>query len=203
MVRVVERAGGGDAERVMTYPKVLIAGLGNVLRGDDGIGPTVAHYLKARCDFDPGVEVVDLGTPGFDLAYHMAGCWKVMLIDAAMLEGEEVGTVRGASLEEMAGLTEVRQDAHSLAIGEALRLAERQGGAPSEVRLALIAARECEMGEKLSAAMVGRIHRIVTEILFLLAEMGVRFRLRVEWEEPWLWWMPERGPAGQAQTHHS
>ena len=44
--------------------KVKIGGIGNVLLGDDGVGPYIARMLEANYEFEEGVEVQDLGTPG-------------------------------------------------------------------------------------------------------------------------------------------
>ena len=48
-------------------PLVRVLGLGNVLMGDDALGPWVVHHLVSTYDFPPEVAVVDVGTPGLDL----------------------------------------------------------------------------------------------------------------------------------------
>jgi hydrogenase maturation protease len=45
--------------------KVLIARIGNVLLGDDGVGPFAIKVLEAEYNFQDNVEIADLGTPGF------------------------------------------------------------------------------------------------------------------------------------------
>ncbi len=73
-----------DAERV------LIAGVGNVLRGDDGFGPAVTEQLK---DLPEGVEVIETGIGGIALLQElMAGCGGLILVDAVD-QGEAPGTV--------------------------------------------------------------------------------------------------------------
>lgn len=52
---------------VATQPTVAVLGLGNVLMGDDGFGPTVIRELEAAWTPHPEVELLDLGTPGLDL----------------------------------------------------------------------------------------------------------------------------------------
>ena len=52
---------------------ILVAGIGSVLLGDDGIGPYVVRMLEANYAFDEGVEIEDLGTPALDLIDHIAG----------------------------------------------------------------------------------------------------------------------------------
>lgn len=70
--------------------RVLVAGVGNVLRGDDGFGPAVTELLD---DMPDGVEVIETGIGGIALLQElMAGCQGLVLIDAVD-QGEPPGTV--------------------------------------------------------------------------------------------------------------
>jgi hydrogenase maturation protease len=63
--------------------RILVAGIGNVFLGDDGFGVALAERLAART-LPPGVEVVDYGIRGMDLAYALGdGYDAVVLLDAA------------------------------------------------------------------------------------------------------------------------
>jgi len=73
--------------------KILIAGIGSVLVGDDGIGPYVVRRLEATYAFDEGVEIEDLGTPALDLIDHIAGLDVLIVVDAVE-NGKAVANVR-------------------------------------------------------------------------------------------------------------
>jgi hydrogenase maturation protease len=61
----------------------LVAGVGNVLLGDDGFGVAVAGRLAAGPRLPPGVTVADYGIAGTHLAFDAAGgCDELLLIDA-------------------------------------------------------------------------------------------------------------------------
>ena len=60
----------------------LIIGLGNPLRGDDGVGVRVAQILGNHTLPD-GVEVLDGGTQGLGIVNLMEGRQRVILVDAA------------------------------------------------------------------------------------------------------------------------
>ncbi|MBC7893792.1 MAG: hydrogenase maturation protease [Cytophagaceae bacterium] len=49
--------------------RTLIAGFGNVLRGDDGFGVEVIRQLAARGIASASVELLDVGTGGIRLAH--------------------------------------------------------------------------------------------------------------------------------------
>ncbi len=70
--------------------RVLVAGVGNVLRGDDGFGPAVTKLLG---HLPEGAEVVETGIGGIALLQElMAGCDALVLIDAVE-RGAPPGTV--------------------------------------------------------------------------------------------------------------
>ena len=66
-------------------PRVLVAGIGNVFRTDDGFGSEVARRLAAL-SWPDGVRVVDYGIRGLELGgvaadqLHLAGvvAWLVV-----------------------------------------------------------------------------------------------------------------------------
>lgn len=63
--------------------RILVAGVGNVFRGDDAFGVEVVRRLAGR-PLPAGVRVADFGTRGHDLAYAILdGYDGVVLVDAA------------------------------------------------------------------------------------------------------------------------
>jgi hydrogenase maturation protease len=71
------------AESVPPAPetRILVAGIGNVFLGDDGFGVALAGRLAQR-ELPTGVDVVDFGIRGMDLAYAMPDYDVVVLLDA-------------------------------------------------------------------------------------------------------------------------
>lgn len=70
--------------------RLLVAGVGNVLRGDDGFGPAVTERLG---HLPEQVDVVETGIGGIALLQElMAGCDGLVLIDAVD-RGAVPGTV--------------------------------------------------------------------------------------------------------------
>lgn len=67
--------------------RILVAGIGNIFFGDDGFGAVVARKLKER-PLPAGIEVVEFGIRGMDLAYALGrGYDSAILIDAVMPRG--------------------------------------------------------------------------------------------------------------------
>ena len=98
----------------------LIIGCGNLLRGDDGVGPLLIRHIWDR-GLPPGVRLADGGTAGMDVAFKMRGADRVILVDACRT-GAKPGTiycVPGAELEQLPPLTGIHLHAfrwdHALA----------------------------------------------------------------------------------------
>jgi len=66
---------------------IRVLGLGNVLMGDDGFGPFVIEALKAGYEFPPNVSVIDIGTPGLDLAPFLIGADAIIVVDTVRADG--------------------------------------------------------------------------------------------------------------------
>jgi len=109
--------------------RVLVAGIGNVFLGDDGFGVELAGRL-ARQKVPAGVDVVDFGVRGMDLAYALADYDVAVLLDA-LPRGQAPGTlyVLEAELED----AEPSLDAHGMDPVTVLRLARTLGSMPDRV----------------------------------------------------------------------
>ena len=92
---------------------------------DDGFGVALAERLAAR-PLPPGVEVVDYGIRGMDLAYALGEGWDaVVLLDAAPT-GRPPGTL--SVIEPDLDLVEPSIDAHGMDPVKVLGLARALGG---------------------------------------------------------------------------
>jgi hydrogenase maturation protease len=124
----VEPLAAGDPAAAPAVPtRVLVAGIGNTFLGDDGFGPALAGRL-ARRPLPAGVEVVDFGIRGLDLAYAMQdpGLEAVVLLDAAP-RGEPPGTL--SVVEPDADDGEAAEvDAHAMTPLAVLALARELAG---------------------------------------------------------------------------
>jgi hydrogenase maturation protease len=72
---------------------VLVAGVGNVLLGDDGFGIAVVQQLAKRRDLPPTVTVVEVGIGGISLVQDLLDGYDVLLIVDAVDRGGAPGTI--------------------------------------------------------------------------------------------------------------
>jgi hydrogenase maturation protease len=98
--------------------RILVAGIGNIFLGDDGFGCEVVRRLAER-ELPEGVEVVDFGIRGLDLAYALQDDYEVVVFVDATPRDEEPGTVYVIEL-----------DTHGMDPVKVLRFARAMGAEP-------------------------------------------------------------------------
>jgi hydrogenase maturation protease len=104
--------------------RVLVAGIGNVFLGDDGWGVTLAERLADR-PMPDGVDVVDYGIRGMDLAYALGDGWETVVLLDATPRGEAPGTLY--VIEADTDGDEVGIDAHGMDPVKVIALARALG----------------------------------------------------------------------------
>jgi len=168
--------------------RILIAGVGNILLGDDGIGPYVVRKLAANYVFEEGVELEDLGTPALDFIDHIAGLDALIVVDAVK-NGEAPGTiVLYGKAELLRHSPTLRMDPHSPALIESLMAADLFGQSPENVILVGIAGESYSPTCAISPAVAAAVDAAIRRILQLLDSLDVGFFRRFEEADPSIWW---------------
>ncbi len=122
---------------------MLVIGVGNRLRGDDGAGPAVARALDGR----------ECSGELFELLDAWEGAAAVVLVDAVR-SGAPPGTLHRFDASETplpVGFT-AAPSTHALGLGEAIELARAIGRLPGRVVVHGVEGERFELGEGLSAA---------------------------------------------------
>lgn len=151
---------------------ILVAGLGNVLMGDDGAGPHVIRLLQTSYSFPSNVTVVDLGTPGLSLTSYITGYDAVILIDTIKANGA-AGSVRLVEMEQLHIVPPKRVSPHDPALHEAMMTAEMLGQAPASVVLVGIVPQQTTMGSGLSASVEAALSIAAEQVINLLQRSGI------------------------------
>jgi hydrogenase maturation protease len=144
--------------------RCLILGLGNPLRGDDGVGPRAVAELLRR-GLPHGVEAVDGGTGGLDLLHLLEGWERAIIVDAAML-GRNPGEFLRFTPEEahLVGSL-VSLSSHTGGLADALALARALGRELPDIVIYGVQPERMDWEEGLSPAVEAAVPRLVEEIL--------------------------------------
>jgi len=124
-------------------PRVLVAGLGNVLEGDEAFGAEVLRRLSERPPL-PRVRLADFGTRGLDLVHALLEGYDLTILVEVTPRGGAPGTVYTLVPELPAG---GRPGAAGASAPDVIALAAAVGAEPG--RLFVIG---CEPGREVPAA---------------------------------------------------
>ena len=147
--------------------RTLIAGFGNVLRGDDGFGVEVLRRLGERGVASDSVELLDVGTGGIRLAQELMNPFDRLIIIDAATRGGTPGTVYTLMIDEVRPTREI--DMHTTVPSRALEVAQALGPLPAEMFLV-----GCEpqvvdaWSTELSPLVASAVARAVREVEALL-----------------------------------
>ncbi|MBI3966220.1 MAG: hydrogenase maturation protease [Chloroflexi bacterium] len=137
------RADDEDSGVSVGEPKrVLVAGVGNVLRGDDGFGLSVVQALAAAGDLPAGVRIVEIGTGGIGLVHELMDRYDALIVVDAVDRAGAPGAlyvlepvVPDVSALAVGECQELATDLHQAVPGRTLVLAKAVGVLPPLVRL--------------------------------------------------------------------
>ena len=149
--------------------KILILGLGNSLRGDDGAGSAVIAALSLM-DLPRHVDLLDGGTPGLEMVLLLQGYARVIIVDAA-----DMGVAPGEWRRFTPDTAEIKSSEdnlqgtlHSAGLAEALALAGALDLLPPSLVIYGIQPKSLdwsqELTEPLAAALPDVVNKIAEEI---------------------------------------
>ena len=168
--------------------KVLIAGIGNVLIGDDGVGSFAIKMLESQFDFPESVELADLGTPGLGLPVHLSDADAVILLGSAKFGGQE-GDIRLFRKQEVLTIPpRVRIDPHSSALRESHSFLDLMAATPGELLMIGIQGSRLNAGSTLSTPVRHCIPHIIDAVRRELHRLNVWCAPKESVTPPGTWW---------------
>ena len=134
-----------------------LVGVGNYLRGDDGVGVWVVSHVVDH-GLEQGFVALDLGTRSLDLVHYFTPeCDRMVIVDCAFM-----GLAAGESrLFEAAAVTSVKPagsvSTHEGDILKVVELARTLGMPVPHLRVLGIEPGSCDEGMSLSAALAAKL----------------------------------------------
>ncbi|HTR17776.1 MAG TPA: hydrogenase maturation protease [Acetobacteraceae bacterium] len=159
----------GEDTRKTAARRVLVVGIGNPERGDDGVGPAVAHRLAGRLPGDVGLIVQ--GGDMLSLLGDWAGVDALVCVDAAV-SGASPGQIHRLDL----AADELPRDlapvsSHAFGLPEAIALARALGEAPRRIVIYAIEGRCFDGGAAMSPEAVAAAEAVAGHITAEIARL--------------------------------
>jgi hydrogenase maturation protease len=153
--------------------------LGNVLMGDDGLGPAVVRRFEAEYALPPDVEIVDLGTPGLDLLPWLADLDRVIVVDTVKSDRAPGTVLVYDKADIMRHAPMARIGPHDPGVKDALFALEFAGRAPRDVVLVGVVPATTAIGLELSPAVQAAVPVAIEEVVWALRRFGFTIERRM------------------------
>jgi hydrogenase maturation protease len=149
----------------MTEPKgILILGVGNLLRKDDGVGVQAVQRLNGLL-LPGGVKVVDGGAAGIGLLDMLEGFERAVIIDAADLGLDPGSVVKFGPDAIRFHSPEFRLSLHSADVASVLELARLLDRRLPELAVIGVQPKDTGWGTEMSVEVLAEMRHIVDLVL--------------------------------------
>lgn len=182
------------ARNISHPPRVSVIGLGNVFLGDDGFGPLAVEIFRCEYACSPDVEVLDLGTPGLDLAPYLYNRDLIIIIDAVHSDAPR-GTLSIYCEEDfVSDRARLRITGHDPGLWESLAHLRLAGHVPKELAVIGVTPESCTFAEGISPTLLRIASNASAATARLLTDRGIDCASRHPATVPNLWWLPTCPP---------
>jgi hydrogenase maturation protease len=150
--------------RVPAVKDVLVLGIGNILRMDDGVGVhLVNHIIESGRAFPENVEFVDGGTSGYDLLPLMSGRRKIIIVDALKAD-DAPGSIYRFPADHLAANNYV-YSLHDMGVKRLVDMLKLMGENPAVEIIGIVPKDYTSFGIGMTDSVRESIPRAVEEIL--------------------------------------
>jgi hydrogenase maturation protease len=151
--------------------ELLVLGLGNVLLGDDGVGPAVIAQLRDAYAAPPGTLLLDGGTLGLSLLPYLEDARRVILVDAVAADAP-AGTLVRLEGHEVGPAVATRLSPHQVGVADLLEGARWHEREPQQLILLGVVPESIELGVGLSAPVRRALPALVDVVRAEAAALG-------------------------------
>ena len=113
--------------------KILILGIGNILFGDEGIGPHLANLIEEKYRFssdEHSVDIIDGGTLAQRLIPIITDYDRVLIIDCVNVNDANIGEVYSFTFDKVPDHITWNGSAHEVEMLQTLQMIELMGDLP-------------------------------------------------------------------------
>jgi hydrogenase maturation protease len=140
-----------------------VIGIGNTLRGDDGIGPVVIEELKKR-DLPESIQLIDVGSDAFSIIDHFENNQPVLVIDCAQMDKEPGDILKFDVNDENLPILDKAISIHGFGFSEVYKMAQ---GIYEDIQCSVIGVQpmSIEFNTGLSEEIKNKIPLIINMVL--------------------------------------
>ena len=113
--------------------KILILGIGNILFGDEGVGPHLANLIEEKYEFSSKkhtIDIIDGGTLAQRLIPIITDYDRVVIIDCVKVDDGNIGDIYSFEFNDMPEYITWEGSAHEVEMLQTLQMIEMMGDLP-------------------------------------------------------------------------
>ncbi len=154
---------------IRTRTGVVVIGIGNIVRSDDGLGVRTVERLRESHQYPPEVDLIDGGTIGLLLLPHLAGARLAIIIDAI-----NTGVAAGALIRivDPIGAFTTGLTPHDVGLADLLDAARMTDAWPETLILHGVQPLSTAIGTDLTPPVMGALDRLAGAINADLSTWG-------------------------------
>ena len=152
------------------FPKyqILVLGVGNILRSDDGIGNVAAGLLRELKKWPESVEFLEVGTAMLNYLREISLARRLIIIDAIQAGGKPGSIYRYEQQEDLELFYQDDAESHGLPLAHIIEWARALTGWPARVVIYGVEPASLDLGSRIShpvmMALSALISHLATEI---------------------------------------
>ena len=160
--------------------RILVAGVGNVLKGDDGFGVRTLEALTRLGELPPGVSLIESGIGGIHLVQELQQGYDALILLDAMDKGAAPGTLFLVEpvLPDPAEMSDRERrdffaDVHYATPVRAMTMARAIGVLPPIVRIIGCQPEDAEsFGSTMTAPVTGAVARAIEMVSDVVRQLN-------------------------------
>ena len=149
---------------------MIVIGIGNVDRCDDGAGRSVARRLRGR--LPAHIAITELDGEATSLLALLDGADAAILIDACLSDSVPGTVQRFDAAQSPLPSARFNLSTHGLGLAEAIELARSRGQLPPSCVVYAIEAGSLEQGRTLTAAVAAAVDIVATRVQAEVSPVG-------------------------------
>jgi len=152
--------------------KVVVLGVGNTIRADEGIGVRVVEALERDYALPEGVTAIDGGTSSMEMLEALSDLDFLLVVDAVN-NGQAPGSLVRLAGDEVPVFFRRNLSPHGIGLSDVLAALEFMDKSPRETLVLGLQPVSMELSLELTAEAAARVPELVAQVVAELAQRGL------------------------------
>lgn len=147
----------------MSEARIVVLGLGNLMRTDDAVGMLALQHLRADARLPVSVSLVEGGTLGLELLHPLQAATHLLAVDAIDAGGRP-GTLLRFAGDEVADLP-ISKSVHLLGFSDLIGAMRLTGDVPAEIVVLGVQPEATGWGTQLTPKVEAALPKLVEAVI--------------------------------------